>query len=385
MELAFFAACAPGLEPLLAIEVEAIAPGALAVPGGVEARGDRRTLARLLVELGLASHVLVRVASFRVRDLDGLESHVARLPWSGWVTRGVPRRVRATSSKSRLSHTGAIEERIARAITTRLGDGGAGGDTGAPTGDEAGAPPAAAPIPIVARVVGDRCMISLDASGDPLHRRGYRLDPHRAPLREDLARALVIASGWDRTSLLVDPMCGSGTIPIEAALLAGDRAPGLARSFAMERTPLDDGVALAQVRAEARARAHPTPGPIVGRDRDARAIQAARTNAERAGVEILLEVGPLSTTITSIPTERGAAPRVVTNPPWGERLGDPDALRALYRALGQLRRALGRTARLTLAAHDRKLAYATAVPMASAFMSDLGGLKVHAMTEQDRA
>ena len=368
--------CAPGLEPLLAIEVEAIAPGAVAVPGGVEARGDRRTLARLLVELGLASHVLVRVASFRVRDLDALEGHVSRLPWSGWVSRGVPRRVRATSSKSRLTHTGAIEERIARAITTRLGDAVEG------TPEEAASAPY---IPIVARVVGDRCMISLDASGEPLHRRGYRLDPHRAPLREDLARALVLASRWDRTSLLVDPMCGSGTIAIEAALLAGDRAPGLERSFAMERTPLDDGIALAEVRAEARARVHPAPGPIVGRDRDARAIQAARTNAARAGVDIVLEVGALSTTITSIPAEHGPAPRVVTNPPWGERLGDASALKALYRALGQLRRALGPDARLTLAAHDRKLAYATAIPMESAFLSDLGGLKVTAMTERERA
>ncbi|MDQ3033618.1 MAG: hypothetical protein M3Y87_14460, partial [Myxococcota bacterium] len=109
-------------------------------------------------------------------------------------------------------------------------------------------------------------------------------------------------------------------------------------------------------------------------------------NAERAGVAdaITLEVGPLSTTLDALAhlEPRGAAPRVVTNPPWGERLGAQGSLLPLYRALGQLRRALGDDARLTIAAHDRKLAYATAIPLESAFLSDLGGLKLHAMTEK---
>lgn len=374
MKLAFFAACAPGLEPLLAAEIAALGVEGRAVAGGVEAGGDRAALARLLVELGLASHLLVRVASFHARDLAALEQHVARLPWSGWLTRGVPRRARATAQRSRVQHTGAIQERVLRAIARRLGDDLADG------GEPEGA------VPLVVRLFEDRCTISLDASGEPLHRRGYRLDPHRAPLREDLARALVIASRWDAASLLVDPMCGAGTIAIEAALLATDRAPGLARRFAMEDTPLDDGVALAGARAEAQARVRPAAAKVVARDRDARAIAAARGNAERAGVTeaIELEVGNLSTTVAAIEriTSRGETPRVVTNPPWGERVGERGSLQPLYRALGQLRRALGDDAGLALAAHDRRLAYATGVPLESAFMSDLGGLKVHAMIEK---
>ncbi|AKF06200.1 THUMP domain-containing class I SAM-dependent RNA methyltransferase [Sandaracinus amylolyticus] len=369
MQLAIFVACAPGLEPLLAEEMRALGCEPHVERGGVETSGDRDTLATLLVELGLASHVLVRVASFHAKDLDRIEQHVARLPWSGWLRRDVPRRVRATAQRSRVFHTGAITERVERAIRARLGDDPKGGDE----------------IPIVVRLFEDRCTISIDASGDALHRRGYRLDPHRAPLREDLARALVIASGWDGVSLLVDPMCGSGTIAIEAARIAMGHAPGLERGFAMERTALDDGVALAQARERARSRLRPSVATIVARDRDAKAIDAARANAERAGVldAITFEVGALSTAASAIGpgVTRGATPRVVTNPPWGERLGPGPDLRALHRGLGQLRRALGDDVRLTIAAHDRKLAYATGLPLKSAFLTDLGGLKVQAMVE----
>lgn len=364
MDLALFVACAPGLERLLADEVQAIAGAAEAVAGGVEARGDRGTLARCLVELGLASHVLVRVASFRARSLEELEARVGRLGWSGFLTRGVPRQVRATASKSRVRHTGAIEERVARAIATRLGD--------APADAEDA-------VPIAARFVEDRCTISVDASGEPLHRRGYRLDPYRAPLREDLARGLVIASGWDRESPFVDPMCGSGTIAIEAALLATGRAPGAARAFAAERTPLDGG-AIAAARAAAAARVRPPRARLLARDRDPRAIAAARANAARAGVEDVVdfELGPLSTTLS----EPGAA--IVTNPPWGERLGDREKLKALYRALGRLRHALGPAAKLAIAAHDRRLAYSTGVELGSAFLTRLGGLELNAMVERPR-
>lgn len=335
------------------------------MPGGVETEGDATTLARLLVETGLSSHVLVRIASFPVKQLADLEGHVSRLPWSGWLKRNVPRRIRVTAQRSRLYHTGAIEERVARAITTRLGD----------------APPTLADdeqpiaVPLAVRMIDDRCTISLDASGPPLHRRGYRLDPYKAPIREDLARALVIASGWDASRPFLDPLCGAGTLVIEAGLIAMNKAPGLERSFAMERTALDDG-SLAKVRAEARARVTTPERELVGRDRDPRAIEAARGNAERAGVAARLEVGPLSTAAHAMGDAQRLA--VVTNPPWGGRLGDASKLRPLYAALGSLVRSLP-GATLALAAHDRKLAYATGVPLQSALLSDLGGTKVAMM------
>jgi putative N6-adenine-specific DNA methylase len=290
--LSAFVSCAPGLEPLLAEELEAIlgeredpkhAPHV--VPGGVEIGCDREELAHVLVRSALGAQVLVRVASFPVRDLGALEAHVGRLGWSGFLRRDVPRRVRANAQRSRLFHTGAIEERVYRAIAERLGD-----DPPEAEGDDS--------VTLNVRMFEDRCTISIDVAGSPLHRRGYRLDPHRAPIREDLARAVVIASGWDRKRPLVDPMCGSGTLVIEAARLAVSHAAGLERSFALTRTALDDGTLIGKARELAHARVRSEVPVILGRDRDPRAIAAARANAERAGVARLvhLEVGPLSTT-----------------------------------------------------------------------------------------
>lgn len=369
--LRVFLSCAPGLEPWLAREVRGLEVDASETPGGVELVCDRATLARLLVEVGLASHALVRVAQFPVRRLEELEAHVARLPWSGWLRRDVPRRVRAHAQRSRLYHTGAIEERVARGITTRLGD------APSESGDDA--------VPVAVRMVDDRCTISIDVGGAPLHRRGYRLDPHRAPLREDLARAVILASGWRGETPLVDPTCGSGTLVIEAALLATQRAPGLGRDFALARTALDDGTLLGEARARAEARVRPAPRPIVGRDRDPRAIEAARRNAARAGVErdVRLEVGAVSTGRDALEAAGVAGPiAFVSNPPWGERLGDVGSLRPLYAAIGGLVRAFAESS-LTMVCRDRKLAYATGVPLESAFLTDLGGTKAAVMRSRE--
>lgn len=378
--LSVFVSCAPGLEPLLREELESIlgdredpAQAPSVVPGGVELGCDREELAHVLVRSALGAHVLVRVASFPVRDLGALEAHVGRLGWSGFLRRDVPRRVRANAQRSRLYHTGAIEERVYDAIRERLGD-----DPPEAEGDDS--------VTVNVRMFEDRCTISIDVAGSPLHRRGYRLDPHRAPIREDLARAVVLASGWDRKMALVDPMCGSGTLVIEAARLASAHAAGLERSFAVTRTAFDDGTLIGRARELAHARLRSEVPVILGRDRDPRAIAAARANAERAGVGALvhLEVGPLSTTkesLAALGVSRDA--QVITNPPWGERLevesshGHAD-LRPLYGAIGSLVRSL-EGSRLTLAAHDRKLAYATGVPLESAMLTDLGGLKVAVM------
>ena len=379
MRLQIFLSTVPGLEPLLAREVEPIAGSATVIPGGVETTGDATTLARLLVEVGLASHVLLRVATFSVWELAELESHVGRLPWSGWLRRGEARRVKATAQRSRLYHTGAIEERVVRGIQKRLKD------EIPPPRPVTELDDAELPVTIHVRMVDDRCTISIDAAGAPLHRRGYRLDPYKAPIREDLARALVMASGWDPSRPFVDPLCGSGTLVIEAALLATQRAPGLLRSFAMERTALDDGTTLARVRSEARARIRQAPAPIFGSDRDPRAIGAAEGNARRAfeggEVPIRFAAQPLSSTreaLFAAGMSAEAQPAIVTNPPWGERLGEAGSLKPLYQAIGSLARSLpGST--LTLAAHDRRLAYGTGVPLESAFLTELGGMKVAAM------
>jgi putative N6-adenine-specific DNA methylase len=179
--------------------------------------------------------------------------------------------------------------------------------------------------------------VSIDTSGALLHRRGYRQAVARAPLRETMAAALLLASGWDGTAPLLDPMCGSGTIPIEGALLARRIAPGARREFAFARWPGFDRARWDALLAAARARELPTsPTPIVGSDRDEGAVAAARANAERAGVagDVALE----RRAISAIEPPPGPG-WLVGNPPYGKRVGEGDDVRDFYAQLGKVARA----------------------------------------------
>ncbi len=360
-----FASCLPGLEPLLARELEGL--GALEprpVPGGVGFRGHRRVLHRANLESGVATHVLVRVAGFRAERFEDLERELGAIPWERWLLPGVPRAVRASAHKSRLHHTGALAERAARAIGARLRD--------AP-GEAEDA------VPIALRLSRDHATVSIDTSGAPLHRRGYRVRTTAAPLREDLARALLLASGWDPTTPLVDPVCGSGTIAIEAAGLARGLPPGRLRSFAFERTALHDEAAWREVREAALSRAlDRAPAPILASDRDAGAIEAARTNAATAGVDgdVSFAATPLSALDLGAVRDRPGA--LVLNPPYGHRLGDPDRLAALYRAIGR-RAAELEGWRVAVLTSERRRGMLVSSELRTAFVTKSGGLSVRAL------
>ncbi|MDP1560250.1 MAG: hypothetical protein Q8M16_02525, partial [Pirellulaceae bacterium] len=216
MSLRLFASCAPGVEPWLASEIASLVPEQFkvtppteieVVPGGVMFTGDRQTLEHALVGLGLAARLFVRIAEFPVRHLNEFEKLLSRMEWEPWLRSNEPFVVRATSKKSKLYHSGAIVERVLRAVRKSLNivDQGSTSESSITRTEEE------TPC-LVVRMEHDLCTISLDVSGTPLHRRGYRKNPFRAPLREDLARALVVASGWDGLSTLLDPCCGSGTI-----------------------------------------------------------------------------------------------------------------------------------------------------------------------------
>ena len=365
--LELFVSTAPGLEPTTLREIEALGLAhARAVPGGVVVTGHPTTALRLLLSLRTASHVLARVARFRADRFERLEREVREIDWPALLVPHVPRAFRASAEKSRLHHTGAIDERLARWIRETMGD-----DPPAATDEHPG-------VTIAARFSHDECTLSIDLAGAPLHRRGYRLDPGRAPLREDLAAALVLESGWDRQGPLVDPMCGSGTIAIEAALIATKTAPGLARDFAIERTKLVTAAHVSAAREKARAEIVPLTALVVASDRDEAAARRTRANAERAAMKIEVAHAALSET----PALRlaGQHPTVVTNPPWGERLNDGGAgLERLHAALGDLVRALGPDARLAMIAHDPRLARKVGLPLRSAFLTDAGGMKGHAL------
>jgi len=245
--------------------------------------------------------------------------------------------VRASASHCRLYHTGALAETAQLAI----------GD--AVAGAHGAAPDTEADVTILVRGTDDRFMFSADASGERLHRRGARLETGAAPLRETLAAGLLALAGWDPAMALCDPMCGAGTIVIEAASQALDRAPGIDRHFALEKWPLFSSEALAaateSLRAEAHARARSAlSAPIVGSDRDARAVESARHNAARAGLDTLIalacrDVGDARPPADWQPTAAAGGGLVIANPPYGRRLGDPRAAVRAYRDLGRALRA----------------------------------------------
>ncbi|HYB97827.1 MAG TPA: hypothetical protein VEC57_01715 [Candidatus Limnocylindrales bacterium] len=386
-----FVACAPGLEPLLNAEITSIGGDATAssiVEGGVELHADAATLYRLHLELGLALKILVRIGTFRATGFGELERRAAALPWERWLTPPVSVLVRATCRHSRLWHSDAVAERVQGVIAEwavasaatpcrrgRRARRRGGAESDAPAGTTGVA--MANALEVQVRLMDDVCTISLDTAGELLSRRGYREAGAKAPLREDLARALVIASGWDMRSPLVDPFAGSGTIAIEADWLARRVPPGHLRRFALFEMPAFDPRLWSELRDAALQRSTIEGPPIFASDRDAGAVKAARANAERATCnnvhvdEAALMSAPA---LAAPPAERGA---IVTNPPWGRRVRGRDPLANLYAAFGNAARKLPGSWRVAMAVASPQLARMTGLDLQPAVMTDSGGVKVY--------
>jgi putative N6-adenine-specific DNA methylase len=355
---------------MLALEIEALTcPKAdvAITEGGVALRGDLRTLYALNLELGLALKVLLRMGEFPARRFDVLVKRVADLPWETWLTADTPLLLRAQCKQSKLYHSGAVVERISSGISERLGNPITRVDS-----EESG--PA---LTVQARLVHDVCTLSIDSSGELLHRRGYRKATGKAPLREDLARALVRASGWDGIAPLCDPMAGSGTIAIEADWLSRNVPPGHMRNFAFMASPNYDAALFTQLRAQALGRVRPTGAPIAASDRDEGSVRAMRDNAARAGsIGIEISKAPLSRAPWLVkPPEKRLY--VVTNPPYGKRIGEDASVVRLYHALGEMLNALPIPSVLAMAVANPQHAYATRLPLKPALMTDHGGSKIY--------
>jgi putative N6-adenine-specific DNA methylase len=372
-----FAITAPGLAPLVANELARLGIAALSVePAGVAFAGTPDAIMRANCHTRLASRIVVRLASFMARDFATLEREARRVPWLQVLAAGTTAALSVTCRKSRLYHSGAVAERVGRAIAACV----PGVRAIEAAADDLEAPDTPAldggagrTQRLLIRFERDRCTVSADASGALLHRRGWRQDTGKAPLRETLAAALLVASGWPGDVPLVDPMCGAGTIAIEAALQARAIAPGLARTFACEDWPQADPALAARVRAEARARVRPAAAaPIVAADRDAGAIAATLANAERAGVAADLTVrhGPLSDTDLRA---LGSCGWLVTNPPYGIRTGDPASLGALWGRLGAVLRAGGPGWTLAAVIPDPALARELRLPLEPLLDTTTGG------------
>lgn len=328
-----FAVAAPGLEPIVAKELVDLGHSGLnAIDGGVEFNANRRQLYEANLHLRTASRVVIRLGRFRALTFAELEKRAGKIPWEQVIASGQGVALRVTCRKSKLYHSGAVAERIERAIVERCH---ANVSPVSPDEDLAD-PRSAGSQLIVVRFDHNHCTVSADSSGALLHLRGYRASITRAPVRETLAAALLLASGWDRKSPLLDPFCGSGTIPVEAALLACRIAPGRQRQFQFMKWPGFNSSEWQRL-LESAAKAETEAAPVIrGSDRTTAAIRAATENAERAGVPARIRFKQADALKLD---PEGASGWIVSNPPYGVRLGSADESQRLITAFADRLRA----------------------------------------------
>ena len=324
--LRWFAVASPGLEAPLCVELAVLADvqDPRVVEGGVEFSGALGAGMAANLHSRIATRILLRVGEAKARDFAPLRRSLAKFPWQDYVPRDRALRVDASTSHCRLYHTGALAETVELAIEDSIGKLPKREKQRQASEDDDC-------TRILLRGQDDRFTASVDSSGALLHRRGWRLEAGRAPLRETLAAGILALCEYSPALPLVDPMCGAGTIAIEAAAMARRIPPGLGRHFAFERWPTLDTQAWQLVRESLPAglAAH---APIVASDRDARAVDVARRNAVRAQVEGDVRFAVAAFGHDEIPNTPGL---LVVNPPYGRRLGERGQALHLGRDLGQ--------------------------------------------------
>ena len=369
-----FAMTAPGIEGILAAELQQIGVKVGgSVAGGVSFTGDVADLQRVNLWSRVANRVIVRTDEFHASTFHELERRAKKVEWGRYLAAGMSARFRVTCRKSKLYHSDAVAQRLARAAEKATG----ARTARAGSGEDEEESVEEGQLFIV-RIVNDVCTISVDSSGELLHRRGYRQAVAKAPLRETLAAAMLIGCGWDRVSPLIDPMCGSGTIAIEGAMMARRIAPGARRRFAFEQWSGHDGAVWAKLVDEARGKALAgTTGPILASDRDAGAVTATLANAERAGVTGDIDVSERAVTAVEFPATPGW---IVSNPPYGVRVGETAPLRNLYSQLGKILRQRARGYLLALLSADNALERQLGLELKEEFRTTNGGIPVRLVT-----
>ena len=361
-----FAMTAPGIETILERELFAMGINrGETTSGGVSFNGKIEHVMRANLWSRVANRVIVRVDEFHASTFHELERRAKKIEWSRFISSAQTVRFRVTCRKSKLYHSDAVAERLGKAIAAAVG---------AKVESDADEESESESQLFIVRIVDDECTISIDSSGALLHRRGYRQAVAKAPLRETLAAAMLYGSGWDMTSPLVDPMCGSGTIAIEGAMMARKMAPGINRSFAFEQWPDHDSTAWHAITEKARADALPkAPGPIIASDRDTGAASAASDNAERAGVTADIDLSIRAISAAEFPDAPGW---VISNPPYGLRVGESDQLRNLYAQIGKVVRERAKGYKLALLSADQALEAQLRLDLEEVFRTSNGGIPV---------
>jgi putative N6-adenine-specific DNA methylase len=322
----FFATCPRGLEALLADELRQLGADKIrAVGGGVEFSGEFFVCYRSNLESRIASRVLWQVATSNYRTEDDIYRAANLLPWTDWFDPACTIRVDVSATKSPLKSLNFVTLRIKDAVCDkirRFWGRRPSVDTRHPD------------VSIQGHLTDREFTLYLDTTGEPLFKRGQRRAAGDAPLRENLAAGILRLAGWVPGAVLLDPMCGSGTILLEAAQMALDIAPGLGRHFAFEKFKNFDGRGWRQLLQETAVRQKPkAPLAIFGSDRSADALKAARTNLIAAGLEKVVSLKRADVLQVSAPAKEGI---IVTNPPYGVRLGEQQVLAEFYPKLGDL-------------------------------------------------
>jgi putative N6-adenine-specific DNA methylase len=323
----YFATVARGLEALAVQELEQL--GAHCVTPefcGVAFEGDRPLLYRVNLWARLPFRILVKLTEFPCRDAEDLYRGIQTLDWSNYLTPDFTLAVNATGKSDRLNHTHFTALQVKNAIVdwqqARYGDR-SNVDTQAPD------------VQVGVHIDRDFCTVSLNSSGSSLHRRGYRPAVGAAPLKESLAAALIQLSGWQSEQAFYDPLCGSGTLPLEASLKALNIAPGLFRDrFGFETWPDFDPILWDALLHEAKnSRRDRLSASIGGSDRNGQAIEQAIVNAQYCGVGDRVWFAEMDLADVSAPAANGL---LFCNPPYGERLGKESDLGAFYKLLGNV-------------------------------------------------
>ena len=355
-----FIVVTPGLEEVCASELSKLNVGNLVLEkGGVLCRGRLREIYQANLCLRTASRILVRFAEFPCKAFPDLYQKAVRLPWGRFVKPETPVHFQVSCKKSRLSHTGRIAETLESAIHHALGR----------ELNPENSPSQA----IYVRIIDNQVTLSIDSSGDLLHRRGYRQVQTEAPLRETLAAGLLLLLNWTGDSPLTDPFCGSGTFLIEAAQIAQKHPCGANRAFAFLNWPGYRPGLWTLLRQSALGQQAELRQSITGADIDPTAVAIARQNCVTSGLSGQVKIRTLA--LEDQPVQAGPG-LVISNPPYGKRLSLDKPPKMFYEALGkQLVRAYPGW-QIALLCPSRTLIRATGLPFQPIATFDNGGVSV---------
>lgn len=321
------ATCAAGIEGILGNELKHLGYHANVENGRARLEGDFQDIIRLNLWLRTADRVKIVLAKFMAKTFDDLFENVKQIPWEDWLALDAAFPVSGKSQKSQLHNVPSVQAITKKAIVERMNQTYHRRTKFPETGTE---------YPVQVSINKNKAMITLDTTGSSLFKRGYRLDKGGAPMKENMAAALVLLSHWYPEDPFMDPVCGSGTLPIEATLLGRNIAPGINRHFVCEQWQQVDEAMVTKLREEARAAEnHDVDLDIAGYDIDGRMINISKVNAKAAGVLHDIHFKQLAVKDFKTDKENGV---IVANPPYGQRLSDRDSVHVLYEQMGKIYR-----------------------------------------------